>query len=98
MATLRHAGDESDENSLLSAMMIQTAEELEKVREMLRTEARGLCEDTALAALPPFRAINHHIPLLDENKKYAFRASKCPQALQPQWRAKCQEYVNRKTA
>ncbi|PVF91431.1 hypothetical protein CPB86DRAFT_719441, partial [Serendipita vermifera] len=83
----------SDIRTLLSAMMIQTAEELEKVREMLRTEARGLCEDTALAALPPFRAINHHIPLLDENKKYAFRASKCPQALQPQWRAKCQEYL-----
>ncbi|PVF94985.1 hypothetical protein CPB86DRAFT_679506, partial [Serendipita vermifera] len=82
-----------DVRTLLSAMMIHEAEELEKVREMLRAEGRDLCEDTALAALPPFRAINHHIPLIEESKKYRYRPSKCPKALQPQWREKCQEYI-----
>lgn len=94
VAALCDGGNEPNSYCLLSAMMIHEAEELEKVREMLRAEGRDLCEDTALAALPPFRAINHHIPLIEESKKYRYRPSKCPKALQPQWREKCQEYIN----
>jgi hypothetical protein len=52
-----------DIRTILSAMMIQEASKLEKIRDMLRSKAKELCEDTALAALPPFHAINHHIYL-----------------------------------
>src|SRR5438445_6825673 len=43
--------------------------------------------------LPPLRLINHVIPLLDENKVYSWRPSKCPEALKPLWRAKRDDYV-----
>jgi hypothetical protein len=60
---------------------------------MLREEAQVLCEDAARSALPPFRAINHRIPIVDETKKYKFRPSKCPRAWEPLWRAKSGEYL-----
>ena len=30
--------------------------------------------------LPPFRAINHEIPLIDVNNIYPWRPSRCPEA------------------
>ncbi len=39
------------------------------------------------------RAINHSIPLMDENKIYSWRPSKCPEALKPAWRAKKDAYL-----
>lgn len=41
---------------------------LEPLREQLRREAVDLCPDTARTALPPLRAVNHTIPLVDEAK------------------------------
>ncbi|KAF8220658.1 hypothetical protein L208DRAFT_1416363, partial [Tricholoma matsutake] len=31
--------------------------------------------------LPPLQAINHTVPLIDENKIYPWRPSRCPEAL-----------------
>ncbi|KAI0038291.1 hypothetical protein FA95DRAFT_1458214, partial [Auriscalpium vulgare] len=67
--------------------------ELEKLRAELRDAARDLCADTTRTALPPLRAINHTIPLVDEEKVYSWRPSKCPEAMKSLWREKKQAYL-----
>lgn len=53
---------------------------LEELRKQLRKEADDFCPDTSKTALPPLRAVNHTIPLIDLSKVYRFRLSKCPEA------------------
>ena len=69
-------------------------EGLDQVRSKLREEAEDLCPDTSMTALPPFRAVNHRIPLVDESKLYRFRPSRCPEAFRDQWRKKKDAYLN----
>ncbi|KAF9535924.1 hypothetical protein CPC08DRAFT_609171, partial [Agrocybe pediades] len=68
-------------------------DEIEAAREELRKYAEPLCKDVSETGLPPLRAINHTIPLIDLNKKYPWRPSKCPEALLPQWIEKRGVYV-----
>ena len=55
-------------------------EGLDEVCKRLRQEAEDLCPNTSKTVLPPFSAVNHTIPLIDERKIYRFRPSKCPEA------------------
>jgi hypothetical protein len=70
-----------------SVAVIQSAaadlfdEKMDGLRERLKKEAEDLCLDTNKANLPPLRAINHTIPIIDENKVYSWRPSKCPEAM-----------------
>ena len=57
-------------------------------------EAQPLCSQAGATALPPFRAINHSIPLIDETKIYPWRPSRCPEALRPLWVEKKNTYLN----
>ena len=66
---------------------------IEEIRRQLRTEADDLCPDTSKTALPPLRAVNHTIPLIDPKKIYRFRPSKCPEAFRDQWRMKKNAYL-----
>ena len=43
--------------------------------------------------LPPFRIINHTIPLIDESKIYPWWLPKCPEAFRAQWAEKRDAYV-----
>lgn len=43
--------------------------------------------------LPPFRDINHTIPIIDEKKRYNYRLPKCPEVLRPELSAKIERYV-----
>ena len=43
--------------------------------------------------LPPMRAINHLIPLINEHKKYHYRPSKCLEAFRKQWLEKRSAYL-----
>jgi len=52
-------------------------ESLEKVREDLKKLVRPLCAKASETGLPPLRAINHSIPLIDEKKIYS-GSKKCP--------------------
>ena len=56
-------------------------------------EAQPLCSQAGAMALPPFRAINHSIPLIDETKIYPWRPSRCPEALRPLWVEKKNTYL-----
>jgi len=69
------------------------AEEIETAREELRQYAKPLCKDENETPLPPLRAINHTIPLIDENVKYPWRPSRCPEALREQWAEKRDNYL-----
>ena len=66
---------------------------LDKIRKELRQEAEDLCPDTSKTELPPFRAVNHSILLVKEDKIYKFWPSKCPEAFRDQWREKKDAYL-----
>jgi hypothetical protein len=67
---------------------------LDDTRKQLRREAEDLCPDTSRTALPPMRAVNHTIPLIDDSRIYRFRPSKCPDAFRDQWRKKKNAYLD----
>ncbi|KIL61460.1 hypothetical protein M378DRAFT_187566 [Amanita muscaria Koide BX008] len=83
----------TDVTEISSAAADIFEDDLEKVRIMLKKEAEDLCPDTATTALPPLRAINHVIPLIDDGKIYRYRLARCPEALKPLWRKKRDEYL-----
>jgi hypothetical protein len=66
---------------------------IERLRKQLREEADDLCPDTSKTELPPLRAVNHTIPLINQSMVYRFRHSKCPEAFRDQWRAKKNAYL-----
>lgn len=66
---------------------------IDSMRDELIEYAKPICKEAIETPLPPLRAINHTIPLIDENKVYAWRPSKCPEQMKPLWRAKREDYV-----
>ena len=66
---------------------------IESVREELRQLAKPLCKEISKTDLPPLRAINHTIPLIDETKTYSWRPLRCPEAFRAQWAEKRDAYV-----
>jgi hypothetical protein len=80
-------------SSISSAAADVVEDDLQKLRDQLATEARDLCPDTSKVALPPFRAINHTIPLIDVEKVYRYRPARCPEALKNLWREKRDAYI-----
>ena len=50
----------------------------------LKEEWKASCQDILSGVpetLPPLREINHHIPLVDEKKKYNYYLPKCPDSM-----------------
>ncbi|RDB29688.1 Retrovirus-related Pol polyprotein from transposon opus [Hypsizygus marmoreus] len=66
---------------------------LQKVRQELVDYAEPLCCEAADTDLPPFRDINHQIPLVDPKRVYPWRPSRCPEAFRPQWAEKRDAYL-----
>ena len=62
-------------------------------QELLMAYAEPLCRNVEDTELPPFRAINHSIPLIDENKVYPWRPSRCPEVFRTQWNEKRDAYL-----
>ncbi|KAL1947388.1 hypothetical protein VTO73DRAFT_14349 [Trametes versicolor] len=66
-------------------------------------EARRLCDALLLEfsdlfqpvppGLPPLRAVNHTIPLVDPKKRYHYHLPRCPEVLRPQVNDKIQHYT-----
>ncbi|QRV99116.1 Reverse transcriptase (RNA-dependent DNA polymerase) [Ceratobasidium sp. AG-Ba] len=71
-------------------------EKIEERREELRQYGADLCKNMSETPLPPFRAINHTIPLIDENKKYRSRRVQCPKPLEPLFNKKFAAYLETK--
>jgi hypothetical protein len=68
-------------------------EQIDTIRRQLYELAKPLCAKASETDLPPLRAINHQIPLIDPEKVYPCRPSKCPEALRPQWVEKHRAYL-----
>ncbi|KAG8722444.1 hypothetical protein FRC09_006266 [Ceratobasidium sp. 395] len=68
--------------------------EIEKICTKLRKESEDLCKKAAQMLLPSLQVINHRIPLIDENKMYSWRSSRCPEALRNQWEEKMKAYLD----
>ena len=66
---------------------------LETARRQLREYAEPICKEASDSPLPPLRAINHRIPLIDESKVYSWRPSKCPDAHRASWVEKRDAYL-----
>ena len=82
----------ADTKLMVQAIDIGT-DELEKAHEELQHYAEPLCKKMEEADLPPFQVINHTIPLFDENKKYPWCPSQCPEPFQAQWVEKQDAYL-----
>ncbi|KAJ3474431.1 hypothetical protein NLI96_g12462 [Meripilus lineatus] len=82
------------ETAIITSMAMDILEdELEKLRNQLRKEAEDLCTDAERTELPPMRAVNHRIPLIDEKRIYPYRPAKCPDALKKLWHEKKEKYL-----
>lgn len=73
---------------LSSHAMDMLEDQVEIARESLREYAQTICRKAVDTELPPLRKINHKIILIDPDKTYEWRPSKCPEALRPLWIAK----------
>jgi hypothetical protein len=62
-------------------------------RNVLIAYAEPLCKTAGETELPPFRAINHSIPLIDVNKLYPWRPARCPEAFRKEWADKKEAYL-----
>ena len=83
-----------DDVARIASRAVELLEEnLEKARAELVEYARDLCKELDETDLPPFRAINHEIPLIDENKIYPWRPSRCPEVFRQQWAEKKNAYL-----
>ena len=81
-----------DARSLLSSVTFEDAR-IVAARDELMAYAEPLCRLVEETELPPLRAINHTIPLIDEKKTYTWRPSKCPEIFREQWATKRDAYL-----
>ncbi|KAF7964564.1 hypothetical protein HWV62_5606, partial [Athelia sp. TMB] len=66
---------------------------IEGWREELRQYAGPICKEAVETGLPPLRAINHTIPLINDGVVYKQRPSRCPEMLRPIWNEKRDAYL-----
>jgi hypothetical protein len=83
----------SAETKLLVSSLSPEDERIGQIRDELQRYAEPLCKEIQDTDLPPFRAINHTIPLIDENKTYPWRPSRCPEVFRAQWAEKRDAYL-----
>ncbi|KAG1828498.1 hypothetical protein EV424DRAFT_1536517 [Suillus variegatus] len=73
--------------------MSLSSDQIESYTKELHEYSKDICKEAIETPLPPLRAINHVIPLINEDQVYSWRQSKCPEALRPLWRAKQDDYI-----
>jgi len=66
---------------------------IDTARKILIDYAAPLCRTANEMELPPLRAVNHSIPIIDLDKVYPWRPSRCPEALHTQWAEKHDSYL-----
>ena len=66
---------------------------IDEARGELRQYAEPLCKEIIDTGLPPLQDINHTIPLIDENKTYQWRPSRCPEIFRSLWADKRNDYI-----
>ena len=82
-----------DTKLLLGATSFSLNDKVVSAREELTAYADQVCRNVEETELPPFRAINHTIPLIDVDKIYTWRPSRCPEIFRSQWNQKRDAYL-----
>lgn len=82
-----------DTKYLMGAATLTIDDEVSSARKDLMEYAEPICRNVDETELPPFRAINHSIPLIDESKIYPWRPSRCPEVFRMQWNEKRDAYI-----
>ncbi|KAJ3011390.1 hypothetical protein NUW54_g2189 [Trametes sanguinea] len=67
-------------------------EELQKLRNKWYAKTEDIMRPPP-ETLPPFRKVNHRIPLIDEQKKYRYHLPQCANMVKPELLAKINRYV-----
>ncbi|KAF8222921.1 hypothetical protein L208DRAFT_1107563, partial [Tricholoma matsutake] len=78
-----------------NAMRPQPPKDDEQIRGLERRLWKQSCQDILSGVpdkLPPLRDINHHIPLVDEKKKYNYYLPKCPDLMRKPLTEKIAKY------
>jgi hypothetical protein len=91
--------DEKQEIGANESHELLSQEERDTIIESLRKQWKEKYKHLfgrAPPGLPPFREVNHSIPLMDENKQYNYRLPKCADAFKEQFSLKLQRYVDNK--
>ena len=81
------------DTKLMAHSITPEEQTIENARDELRRYTEPLCKEMSETDLPPLRAINHTIPLIDEKKTYPWRPSRCPEAFRAQWAEKRVAYI-----
>ena len=81
------------DTKMMVSMLAPEDKDVEAVRERLCQCADPICREVNETDLPPFRAINHKIPLIYETKIYPWRPSRCPEVFRTQWAEKRDAYL-----
>ena len=85
---------EGEQVTTVSSRVIDTYnQEIKKCRQEIKDYTHDLFKDALETLLLPLRAINHTIPILDEEKKYKFQCTTCPDPLREQWQIKQKDYI-----
>ncbi|KAJ2917183.1 hypothetical protein MD484_g3247, partial [Candolleomyces efflorescens] len=82
----------TDTKPVLSGLDFDSPQ-IANARKHLEELAEPLCKDVEETGLPPLRAINHTIPLIDESAVYHWRPSRCPDMFREQWAQKRDTYL-----
>jgi hypothetical protein len=78
-----------DDVTKIASWAVDVLEEnLQKARATLVEYARDLCKELDEMDLPLFCSINHEIPLINKNKIYPWRPSRCLEVFRQQWTEK----------
>ena len=76
----------------LEAAQVEEDSEIESLRQDCLESAKDVICEVPLT-LPPMRAINHRIPLMEEDKVEKYHLPRCPDVLKPQLRDKIIRYT-----
>ena len=99
----RHKIDNDRMNKVLMAIMDDHSAKVNQMGSLtqediphLREEWMKSCKDIMQGApnkLPPLREVNHHIPLIDEKKRYKYHSPRCLDSLKPELMEKIACYM-----
>ena len=78
---MKHIGSSSLSNS-----------DIPRLREEWMNKFQLVMKPSELT-LPPFREVNHTIPLIDDNMRYNYYPPKCAESLRPQLMEKIEKYT-----
>jgi hypothetical protein len=83
----------SDHSEKMSSKGPLTKEDIPCLQEEWKKSCHDIMQGTPEQLLP-LRDVNHHIPLIDENKRYRYHLPQCTDTMRPQLSEKIAQYTD----